>query len=84
MKYRLTYTRRSIKDIAKLDRIVKKRIAKRLLDFEKEPFKLSEHLKDYKFGKRRFRIGDYRVTFDIEDEEIVILRVGHRRKIYKS
>ena len=32
----------------------------------------------------RFRIGDYRVIFDIEDKEIVILRVGHRKNIYKK
>ncbi len=84
MSYRLTYTQKSLKDIAKLDRIVKKLIAKKLLEFEKDPLKFSEPLKESKFGKRRFRIGDYRVTFDIENREIVILRVGHRREIYKS
>ena len=30
------------------------------------------------------RIGDYRVIFDIEDKEIVVLRVGHRRDIYRK
>ena len=84
MSYRLTYTQRSLKDIAKLDRIVKKRIARKLLDFQKDPLKFSEPLKEYKFGKRRFRIGNYRVAFDIEGKEIVILRIGHRREIYKG
>lgn len=84
MKYILTFTQRSLKDLEKLDRIVKKRIAKKLLEFEREPLKHSEPLKEFKFGKRRFRIGDYRLTFDIEDEEIVILRIGHRREIYKG
>ena len=83
MIYRLTYTQRSLKDIAKLDRIVKRRIAAKLLDFEKDPLKLSEPLKESKFGQRRFRVGNYRITFDIEGEEIVILRIGHRREIYK-
>ncbi len=31
----------------------------------------------------RKRIGDYRIIFDIEDKNIVVLRVGHRREIYK-
>ena len=31
----------------------------------------------------RLRIGDYRVVFDVEGNEIVVLRVGHRREIYK-
>ncbi len=83
MTYRLTYTKRSLKDISKLDRIVKKRIAAKLIDFQKDPLKFSEPLKKYKFGERRFRVSNYRITFDIEGKEIVILRIGHRREIYK-
>jgi mRNA interferase RelE/StbE len=31
------------------------------------------------------RIGDYRVIYDIEDDELIILvlRVGHRREVYR-
>ncbi|MFH1436719.1 MAG: type II toxin-antitoxin system RelE/ParE family toxin, partial [Pseudomonadota bacterium] len=29
------------------------------------------------------RVGDYRIIFDMEGLEIVILRVGHRKHIYK-
>ncbi|GAH22209.1 unnamed protein product [marine sediment metagenome] len=36
-----------------------------------------------KLGSYRFRIGDHRVIFDLEDNKIIILRVGHRDKIYK-
>ncbi|WP_121990726.1 type II toxin-antitoxin system RelE/ParE family toxin [Nitrospira lenta] len=28
-------------------------------------------------------MGDYRVVFDLEGGQVVILRVGHRREIYK-
>ncbi len=35
-------------------------------------------------GSYRFRIGDFRVIFDIEKDEIVVLRVGHRREIYRK
>jgi len=84
MKFQLTYTQRSLKDLAKLDRVVKKRISKKLAEFEKDPMEYSEPLKESKFGQRRFRVGDYRITFDIESEEIVILRIGHRREIYKG
>ena len=31
----------------------------------------------------RFRIGDYRVIFDHTDVAIIVLRVGHRKDIYK-
>jgi mRNA interferase RelE/StbE len=34
--------------------------------------------------KMQNRIGDYRVIFDIDGENIVILRIGHRRDIYNA
>jgi mRNA interferase RelE/StbE len=37
----------------------------------------------HRIGAYRFRIGDYRIIFDIDGENIVILRIGHRRDIYK-
>lgn len=84
MKYRLVYTRRAIKDIQKLEPEIKKRIGKVLLRYEDDPLNYSEKLIDPKLGTYRFRIGDYRVIFDIEGKDIVVLRVGHRRDIYKK
>ena len=43
----------------------------------------AEKITDPRLGSYRFRIGDYRVVSDLEDEDIVVLRVGHRRDIYK-
>jgi mRNA interferase RelE/StbE len=45
--------------------------------------RFAEKLSDPILGEYRFRIGDYRVIFDIQEDEIIILRVGHRREIYK-
>ncbi|WP_457554830.1 type II toxin-antitoxin system RelE family toxin [Candidatus Pyrohabitans sp.] len=28
-------------------------------------------------------IGDYRVIFDVDGDNIVILRIGHRKSIYR-
>ena len=37
-------------------------------------------------GEWRYRIGDYRLISDIQDDKVVILilEIGHRRDIYKS
>lgn len=35
-------------------------------------------------GLRKYRIGDYRVIYVILGEDIVILRIGHRREVYKK
>lgn len=36
-------------------------------------------------GECRIRVGRYRIVYDIEDDELVILvlRIGHRRDVYR-
>jgi mRNA interferase RelE/StbE len=34
-------------------------------------------------GCYRYRFGDYRVIYTIAREEVLILRLGHRREIYR-
>lgn len=43
----------------------------------------AEKLKDYELGDWRFRIGTYRVVFDLEGDTIYVLRVGDRKDVYK-
>jgi len=81
--YRLIYTRRVERDIKKLEANAKERVGKALLRYSEEPLKFAEKLSDPILGEYRFRVGDYRAIFDIEGNEIVVLRVGHRREIYK-
>ena len=84
MKYKLSYTQRAIKDIQKLEPNIRDRLGKTLLRYEGNPMKYAEKLTDSRLGTYRFRIGDYRVIFDLEENEIVVLRVGHRRDIYRK
>jgi mRNA interferase RelE/StbE len=35
-------------------------------------------------GLRKLRIGDYRVIYAILGDDVVILRIGHRGKVYKD
>ncbi len=56
------------------------------LDFylsQKDPFKFAEKIRDNKAGDYRFRIGNYRAIFDIEDGIIIINLIDRRDKIYK-
>ena len=47
------------------------------------PLFLAKRLKHFQSGQYRFRIGDYRVIFDVEENTIVILALGNRRDIYQ-
>lgn len=84
MKYSLVYTQRAAKDIQGLEEKIKKRISKTLLRYSEDPFKYAEKLTDSRLGNYRFRIGDYRVIFDLEESAISVLRVGHRKEIYRK
>ena len=79
------FTPQALKQLEKLPKDIQVRIVKKL-DFycmQKSPLDFAEHLTDRSLGSYRFRIGDWRVVFDIEQEKIVVLVVGHRREIYK-
>lgn len=84
MEYELVYTPRAARDIAKLDQATQERIKKTLERYKEAPFDHARKMVDPALGSYRFRIGDYRVIFDIEDNRIVVLRVGHRREIYRE
>jgi mRNA interferase RelE/StbE len=83
MTFSLVYTQRAIRDIRDLEPVIRLRIGKKLLRYKEDPLKYAEKITDAKLGSYRFRIGDYRVVFDLEGEDIVVLRVGHRRDIYR-
>ena len=81
--YELLYTRRAFEDIEELDAVVKKRLVAKLDEFGKDPFRVSEKLTNSKLGQYRFRVGNYRIVFDTHGQKIIILRIGHRREIYR-
>lgn len=83
MRYAVLYTRRAARDIAGLDAVVRKRIGNAIFRFVDEPLDHAERLTSRRLGQYRFRIGDYRVIFDLHGTTVVILRVGHRREIYR-
>jgi len=81
--YDVVLTQRALKDLENLDRGMQNRIATKLKEYAKDPIKYSRKLMYHKIGSYRFRIGDYRVIFDIDDNKAVILRIGHRKSVYK-
>lgn len=89
MKYQVEYTEQAIKELKKLDgftkRMIKAWIDKNLVNCE-NPRLHGKALSANRAGQWCYRIGDYRILADIQDEKIVILvfAVGHRNKIYEK
>ena len=89
MAWRIEFDPAAVDDLARLDRPIQKRILKvlreriALLD---DPRALGEALRGNDLGRFwKYRIGDYRLICDIQDQviRILVLHVDHRRKIYK-
>ena len=79
---KIVLTRRAVKDLEGLDDQTRKRILEKLKAYGQDPLQHSIKLAVPKLGTYRYRIGDYRVIFDLEDDTVIVLRVGNRRDIY--
>ena len=75
------------KELAKLDKSVANRILRFLAEriaTDENPRRFGEPLSENLTGLWRYRVGDYRVIAEIQDDvvAILVLQIGHRRKIY--
>ena len=85
MAVRLIIESRAKKDLQSLDPLLQKRIAKKLKFFigQDDPLQFAKKLINSKDGDFRWRIGNFRVVFDTKKESIIILRVQHRKDVYR-
>jgi mRNA interferase RelE/StbE len=89
MAWRIEFERAAARELEKLGSQSAERILRFLRDRVAsldDPRSIGQALKGERLGEFwRYRIGDYRVIGRIEDAEarIVVLRVGHRREIYR-
>jgi mRNA interferase RelE/StbE len=86
--WRTEYTDIAERALLKLDKPVRERIQaffRTRIEGQEDPKKLAEALKGEFLGLWRFRVGDYRVICDIRTEVLIVLvlRVGHRKEIYR-
>ncbi|OGI64875.1 hypothetical protein A2647_02965 [Candidatus Nomurabacteria bacterium RIFCSPHIGHO2_01_FULL_40_24b] len=79
------YTKRAARQLEDLPKPIQKRIAKKMRFFgeQKNPLRFAERLTDYREGEFRFRVGDYRLTFDVKNTAIYVLHIGRRDNIYQ-
>ena len=87
MRYKIQFTQRAKKDLKKLDphtsSLILGWIRKNLENCE-NPRLHGKALTANRSGQWRYRVGDYRLLAQIEDDTItiIVLNVGHRRDIY--
>ncbi|MGN0470209.1 MAG: type II toxin-antitoxin system RelE/ParE family toxin [Acutalibacteraceae bacterium] len=89
MKYKVELTDKAIKQLKKMDKPTAKLIIvwlmKNLQGCE-NPLIHGKGLTANRSGQWLYRVGDYRIIAEIQDDKILILvlDIGHRRGIYKT
>lgn len=72
-------------DIPKLDRTVRRRIRAAIeAKLVQHP---EDHAKPLAYTTERLwslRVGDWRVVFALREQEVWILKIGHRREVYEG
>ncbi len=87
--WRVEYSERAVKELKKLDKYTAKLILawiEKNLEGCADPRVHGKGLTANRSGQWRYRIGDYRLLAEIQDNKLVILAlsVGHRREVYEN
>ncbi len=89
MAWRIEFDPRALDELKRLDKTAQARIIKtireRIAPLE-NPRVLGQALRGEELGRYwKYRIGDYRLICDIQDETVLILvlRIGHRKEVYR-
>lgn len=82
--HELIYSPAALKQLEKLEKQTRQRILLALERLRLRP-ESCDIKKLIEMPGYRFRVGDYRVVFDIDHEQlqIFVLEIGHRKNIYK-
>ena len=83
--YAIEYDPKALKELRNLDRTMARRIVNAVNALAADPRSAGTRRLTGTVGLWRLRIGDYRVIYAIEDDELLILalRVAHRSAVYR-
>lgn len=88
MAWTIKYTKTFQKEVRKLDHPIQKKVKSFFDDLEptENPRSKGKALTQNLSGLWRYRIEDFRIICEIQDEELVVLtlKIGHRSKIYRK
>ena len=83
MVYEIKYKSSVTRDLKHLDKRMAERILSQVEDvLSREPY-TGERLHGEFAGLYKLRVGDYRVIYTIIKDAVLILRLGHRGKVYE-
>jgi mRNA interferase RelE/StbE len=81
-KFELIFTKEFLRRIKDLDKQTQIRILRELKILVEQPF-AGKRLVGRLSGLMSFRVGEYRVIYQLSEKRVIIRTVGHRRTIYE-
>lgn len=86
MRYRIAIRPAALKVLSGLPRKIQRRIGRVIDDLGEEPRPSGAKALQGRHGLLRVRVGDYRIVYQIDDDvlEVLIIRIGHRRDVYRG
>ncbi len=84
MPWRIEFERRAARELKALDPAIARRITRKLTQVAErdDPRSLGEPLGSNLVGLWKYREGSYRIIASIEDNRLLVLRIGHRKEVY--
>jgi mRNA interferase RelE/StbE len=85
MRYALEFTASASREFRALDRQFQRRVSEKVNALCEDTFPPGSKKLKAQADHFRIRVGDYRVVYRVDGKRvvIVIVRVGHRREIYR-
>lgn len=85
MPYRVLFTPEAQKDVRKQSVVIQRQLYKKLIHFSSlDDIKtVAKKLHNHDAGEYRLRVGDFRIIFDLNKHSIIVLRIQHRKDVYR-
>lgn len=85
MAYAVVLKPAAVRDLRKLPEDVRRRVAGRIDALSGDPRPSGAETLQGERNLYRIRVGDYRVIYQVENKELVVLvvHIGHRREVYR-
>ena len=83
MAYNIVYKKSVQRDLKKVPKMEADRILNQIEQELSQNADAYPVLKGQFAGLRKYRVGDYRVIYAIIGDDCLVLRIGHRKEVYK-
>ena len=83
MSYNIAFKKTVSRDLKKIDKNIADKILQKIEQELPDKADTFPALTGKFAGLRKFRIRNYRVIYSIIDDTVIILRIGHRREVYR-